>query len=245
MGRIELGSTTIAMNFKEWLVSIGKSEKSAKNYAGAISGVMSSWAAEENLVDQSLLELSTTASFLQVAEGIRKLPIYGDRNTKGKGMYNAALNNYLDYLADITRSVIEDDISELIEDQNLSATEKATLVNIRIGQGQFRKGLVDYWGACAVTGYVDTRLLVASHIKPWSQSANAERLDPFNGLLLLPNLDKAFDLGYISFGASGDIWVSDDLEHMDAFGINNAMQVSLCEEHQGYMAYHREAKFRR
>ena len=36
-------------------------------------------------------------------------------------------------------------------------------------------------------------LLFASHIKPWSDSNNKERLDPYNGFLLTPNLDVCFD----------------------------------------------------
>jgi 5-methylcytosine-specific restriction protein A len=52
-------------------------------------------------------------------------------------------------------------------------------------------------------------LLKASHIKPWRDSDNAERLDIYNGLLLIPNLDSAFDKGYISFDDGGKIIISD------------------------------------
>ena len=51
-------------------------------------------------------------------------------------------------------------------------------------------------------------MLLASHIKPWRDSNHQERLDKFNGLLLLANLDKAFDLGFISFDDSGKVPIS-------------------------------------
>ena len=46
-------------------------------------------------------------------------------------------------------------------------------------------------------------VLIASHIKPWKDSDENERLDIDNGLLLCPNHDKAFDRGYISFDDNG------------------------------------------
>ncbi len=169
------------MNFQSWLTSIGKSPKTAKNYSGAISGGLSSWAAKEGLVSQSLHELTTTDEFHRVAQAIRQLAIYDARNTVGKGMYSAALTNYADYLSDVTQGELEKDISLIVEDTVLTDTEKTTLVNTRVGQGQFRKQLINQWRGCAVTGYRDTRFLVASHIKPWSKANNQERLDPFNG----------------------------------------------------------------
>jgi predicted restriction endonuclease len=67
------------------------------------------------------------------------------------------------------------------------------------------------WGCCAVTEVDDTALLVASHIKPWRDCSNSERLDPYNGFLLLPHLDHLFDKGFISFEDSGEILISSAL----------------------------------
>jgi putative restriction endonuclease len=38
-------------------------------------------------------------------------------------------------------------------------------------------------------------MLRASHIKPWSDCSNRERLDPLNGLLLVAHIDALFDNG--------------------------------------------------
>src|SRR5690606_31477276 len=90
------------------------------------------------------------------------------------------------------------------------ATEIERLQIQRVGQDLFRQGLLELWeGRCAVTGLAIPELLRASHIKPWADCAtDAERLDVHNGLLLNPNLDLAFDRGFITFADSGDIVIS-------------------------------------
>jgi predicted restriction endonuclease len=58
-------------------------------------------------------------------------------------------------------------------------------------------------GACAVSGLNDQRLLIASHILPWSKSTKNQKGDPFNGLLLSVVWDSLFDKGIISFDDEG------------------------------------------
>jgi putative restriction endonuclease len=50
---------------------------------------------------------------------------------------------------------------------------------------------------CCISGINVPRLLVASHIKPWSEFPE-ERLDPRNGLCLSSIHDAAFDAGLIT-----------------------------------------------
>ena len=88
------------------------------------------------------------------------------------------------------------------------------------------------------------QFLIASHIKPWAVSDDIERLDPNNGLLLLANIDKAFDLGYISFNDKGKIMISNFLDDYDVLGISKHMKIELNNKHQGYLAYHREITFK-
>jgi len=66
---------------------------------------------------------------------------------------------------------------------------------------------------CAITRLAVPELLRASHIKPWAAcETDAERLDVYNGLLLAPHLDAAFDQGFISVADSGDVIVSPALD---------------------------------
>ncbi|MGH7460388.1 MAG: HNH endonuclease, partial [Longimicrobiales bacterium] len=74
--------------------------------------------------------------------------------------------------------------------QAISSTEIDAVVKQRVGQDLFREMLFEYWeGKCVVTGLAVPELLRASHAKPWAVSNDAERLDPYNGLLLAVHLD--------------------------------------------------------
>jgi len=159
-------------------------------------------------------------------------------------MYNSALNKYAEYLQEGFDSDIESDIETILADDEVTNTEKASLLKMRIGQGNFRQKLIALWGGCAVTGYKDASMLVASHIKPWRASSNVERLDRYNGLLLLPTLDKAFDSGLISFDPTGCVLISPLLQEPAKLGVSADMKVKLLPEHQEYMKFHRECVFR-
>ena len=123
----------------------------------------------------------------------------------------------------------------------MSEHEKWAIVKQRIGQGAFRKQLMEKWKGCSVTGYEQSEILVASHIKPWSESSDEEKLDTNNGLLLVANLDKAFDQGLITFEDNGNIRISDDLENPEKIDIKQDMKLTqIFKESKKYLEYHRE-----
>lgn len=131
--------------------------------------------------------------------------------------------------------------------QNLQVTERESVVQSRIGQGIFREKLISYWQSCSITDCIDLALLRASHIKPWRISNNQERLDVFNGLLLIPNLDLAFDKGFISFNNNGRIIISNqlDLQTRKILGIVPSMKLKKIDQsHLPYLAFHREKVFK-
>jgi len=132
--------------------------------------------------------------------------------------------------------------------QDLPETEREAIVQSRIGQGRFRTELIKHWRGCAVTDCQARKVLRASHIKPWRNSSNEERLDVYNGLLLIPNLDAAFDNGMISFADDGKIIISDLLTEYDKLklGIHPDMRIAkLDERHLKYLKYHRRNIFKR
>ena len=119
-------------------------------------------------------------------------------------------------------SQVAKEVAESSEPIEIAGTERDTLVQARIGQGTFRTNVIALWGSCAVTGCSMSGVLIASHIVPWAKCAtNEERLDPFNGLLLTPNLDKLFDQFLISFKNDGEILLSKELsaEERTALGV--------------------------
>ena len=128
-------------------------------------------------------------------------------------------------------------------------TEAERLVVQRVGQDVFRESLLDYWeGRCAVVGLAVPELLRASHIKPWADCGNdGERLDVFNGLLLAPHLDAAFDRGFITVADDGRVVVADelDVEGRKLLGLDAPLAVrELTGGHRRYLSWHRQHAFR-
>jgi len=125
-------------------------------------------------------------------------------------------------------------------------TERLTLIKARLGQGDFRQNLLEEWGGCAVTGIEAPELLRASHIKPWRMSSNDERLNRFNGLMLLPQYDHLFDRGYITFENNGRIVPSPAIVTLPPHLLGIAMDARLrrvATDHLPYLEFHREAVF--
>lgn len=111
----------------------------------------------------------------------------------------------------------EEDIAAAKPDlDKLPETTRKAIIDARRGQGKFREELINYWKGCAVTGCDMYKLLRASHIKPWRNSNDNDRLNHYNGILLTANLDLAFDQGLISFDRDGNILIKNDLFNKDA-----------------------------
>ena len=130
--------------------------------------------------------------------------------------------------------------------KELDQKDRETIVKARIGQGLFRNLLVAYWGSGSVTGCRDSRLLIASHIKPWNMCDTKEAIDEYNGLLLTPNLDKLFDIGLITFNDDGGIRISSkvSVEVKNIFGIHEETRLRKVETgHRSYLQFHRDNIF--
>lgn len=232
------------MNFKEWMLQRGLSTSTAEKYAGAVSGPLTEWGLAAGVLEGPLVAMESPATYAKASSKLTALPIFAERNSRGHNMYSSALARFAGYLEEGFAGEVGADIESVLNDPSINPTERLELVKARIGQGKFRQRLLLHWERCAVTGYNELSMLVASHIKPWSASSNAERLDPFNGLLLVPNIDRAFDKGFITFEEAGTLLVSPLLPDASALGITAGSQISLRTEHQAFMAYHRANVFR-
>ena len=139
------------------------------------------------------------------------------------------------------------DINEIKKRHDISERTRKQLIDARRGQGEFRRGLLQRWGGCSVTGCSVNEVLRASHIKPWKHASDQERVDVNNGLLLSATLDALFDRGLVSFGNDGDMIVSSKL-HDDARLILLPDERNLIREpsehQQEYLAWHRREVLR-
>lgn len=126
-------------------------------------------------------------------------------------------------------------------------TERQGLITSRIGQGAYRKSVLFRWEfRCAVTNYPNKEILIASHIVPWKDSDNSERLDVDNGILLSPVFDALFDRHLISFENNGNIILSPTLSNNDIHLIGITGKEAIQKLTKGNMVYlerHRDKLF--
>ena len=133
----------------------------------------------------------------------------------------------------------------IVEDivDSVYATQQRRFVNTRVGQGAYRKRIIHKWEyKCAVTSFTNLDVLIASHIIPWAESNDIQRLDVNNGILLSPTYDALFDRNLISFENNGRIILSEAIEY-DAFnkiGVTGSEKIRKlnCENHH-YLERHR------
>jgi hypothetical protein len=139
-------------------------------------------------------------------------------------------------------SALLDDMKQL--QQVPLSTERDALTRARLGQGLFRQRVAELEPICRVTGLERQEFLVASHIKPWRDCDNRERLSGCNGLLLSPHIDKLFDRHWISFDCSGQlIWQHEAAgEALSCWGISGANRVRpFNREQEDFLESHRQA----
>ena len=238
-------------DFEEWLKNeTNLSDSSQYKYLSAIKGSISKRCIDYGVTKVNLLDVRDPILLENIRECLEGDERYISLNETGKGMYKSSLDYFHRYLEGNSSSINSLSFDGIQEDHPIVTTESISIIKARTGQGKYRKSLENYWGKrCSVTGTPDSNegtLLIASHIKPWSDSNNKERIDQFNGLLLTPNLDKAFDRGYITFDKSGDIIISSQLNSPQGFGITKKLSIQpnkLNQIHFEYLNYHRKKIF--
>lgn len=230
------------------------------------------WAREEGKTQFSTQEIDDKLKNLQGLINLKgEYPVYKDNtdsnlrsmciNSKSAQSYSSKIRNFL-YLvspgifeiynpekhednAKKTESLLNDlaEINQKRERKEIKETVAEVQILARKGQGRFRNDVLAWCPSCPVSGVEDRRLLIASHIKPWSKSSNDERLDGHNGFMFAPHIDALFDNGFISFDEKGKILISPQLDDksQQALNISSNIQLQrLPEKTKKYLQYHRE-----
>ena len=170
-------------------------------------------------------------------------------------------------LHDLLTKNAEDEVSFLQRDKIIierarkisppaGATEKESTVLVRRGQQFFRQTILNAYGVrCCISGIAVPRLLVASHIVPWSESTK-DRLNPRNGLCLSALHDAAFDNGLITFDENCRVILSKQLRKYfpqpaleQNFATYEGQPISkpeqLAEPDANFLKYHRDEIFKK
>lgn len=196
-------------SFTVWLSeNTNLSDSSVIKYVSAVRTV-SNEMLDKHIISKPIQNMSTFELDIAISN-ILSHEDFIAKNTRGNHMYSNALKHYR-YFINATVEEIEPSayIEQIKNDLQIPETEREALVQSRIGQGIFRKALMEkYHGSCIIAQVNHPKLLVASHIKPWAVSSNSERLDVNNGLLLSATYDRLFDAGLITFDKTGKIYLS-------------------------------------
>lgn len=143
----------------------------------------------------------------------------------------------------------EDQQQRIIESSTeVSETTRKALVYARRGQGLFKQRVSEFEKACRITRVNNPAHLIASHIKPWRESDNEERLSAGNGLLLTPSIDHLFDRGFITFADSGEVVISPvaDKISLERMGVNTVAPLfvgNFNTDQKYFLNFHREEIF--
>jgi hypothetical protein len=133
----------------------------------------------------------STKLYVQVPSGVTKFPAGARFVIRAKLTHpkngRPYLKSYHNWGYRVLRSSAEGRVrtTELadIDQIRLTVKNKTTrkaLIDARLGQGQFPADVAECWGnKCAVTTCGVSEMLRASHIEPWSECTNRERLDAF------------------------------------------------------------------
>ena len=235
-------------DFSIWLMKNSLlADSSIDKYARAIKTI-SNEMQDRKVISKSIVSMNMFELDMAI-ENIFENDYFIKKNKTGDNMYSSALKRFRYYYLQTLDS--EEEHQEILSSINLSEnslTERDAIIKSRIGQGQYRKNILNkYNGRCIVTGIDIPKLLIASHIKPWSISANEERIDTDNGLLLSANMDRLFDSGLISFKNNGKIIISSMIGKANEkrLNVDKSIEADLKPTIKllNYLEYHRDVIF--
>lgn len=242
-------STTHSSNpFSDWLSrNIGLPESSIAVYTNAV-GEISKKMLQKSIIRKPLENMSPFELDFAISLIISDTD-FTTKDIQEKQICKNALKQYR-YFLNTTAGDSGDHayMEEIENDGQIPETEKTAIIQSRVGQGAFRKSLIDkYNGRCIITGIDHPDLLVASHIKPWAASSNKERLSVDNGLLLSATYDRLFDRGLITFDRYGKIILSSQIgaENIKRLGLSQGVKFNLQinKSMNEYLSYHRDMLF--
>jgi putative restriction endonuclease len=157
----------------------------------------------------------------------------------------------LDLIYDQIDKELEVNLYQQIHNHHYRVEDKTITQKVRgSAQAIFAKEVKgNYSNRCCITGINTQRLLIASHIIPWSEDED-NRLNPANGLCLSPLFDKAFDLGLITITTNKKVKISNTIQKdkylfeyfsdFDGLKINTRVPIPPKEE---FLQWHNQNTF--
>jgi putative restriction endonuclease len=163
----------------------------------------------------------------------------------------------LEFISELHIYEVNEEQLELSVD-DVRRTERNTLIPIiaeiesnvktkmRLEQQKFRKSIMPQWdNKCALCHIQLPELLKASYSKPWKDSINDERSNPYNGVLLCRNHDALYNKGLIAFDGQGRLHVSSVISEDDylMYGLVPRTKIQIHAENKPYFKWHKKHIF--
>lgn len=139
----------------------------------------------------------------------------------------------------------KEEVNVILKNESSKVSETKKQVR-RLKQNKYRQELLKYMPSCPFTNVADDRILVACHIKPFSEcDTDEERYDCKNGITMTPTYHILFDLGFISFENNGKLIVSPFLSNVTKKRLNlrDGEHFRLQTGSEKYLEYHRNNVF--
>lgn len=182
-----------------------------------------------------LIDRTSSAVALKLANFASLDPELKKRGIKGmsshskldKKIFEEFSQNWTNLLIE-SESLLEDyekkDLTknkEVNTSEPLKGIDKISKVKQRVNQHLFRRMVLsNYNNTCLICNLNHSKLLVASHILPWSKNEK-ERLNPHNGLCLCSIHDKSFDTGLITIDNNLKLIISNELRQINNSSFKN------------------------
>ena len=149
----------------------------------------------------------------------------------------------LQFAIEDIESTTRDTLTPLLVDSESKAKAK-----MRKYEAKFADKLAPLWSnTCAVCDIQLEPMLCSTYAKPWKDSTDDERIDPFNGLLLCCNHSALYKEGYIAFDGTGKIHIAPELSPNDygQYGIHIKVRITRQPEHKPYIKWHKKHIFKK
>ncbi|HSG23967.1 MAG TPA: HNH endonuclease [Azonexus sp.] len=167
------------------------------------------------LVNFASLDPAITSTGRKGLDGASKLDreIWSEFHADWEGLAFECEQLRLQFWPNLTVDRSEE--AQIDDFEDFTGETRRVFTEQRIKQNFFRRAvLASYRGRCCMSGLSEPRLLIASHIVPWSKDKK-NRLNPSNGLCLSAIHDRAFDKGLITLTDDWRIVLSDELRKRD------------------------------
>lgn len=249
-------------------VVVGETQSAPKPDFGSTGD---QWSDEGWLVPVEFQEVAFPVRPKDYIEQLRSYlpPKYSPLQDNGDGLQSVYLATVPEPMAEVLISIIgldyhnilnsllsnsrdsEEDADRVEENlkgrTDIGPTVREQLVRSRRGQGIFKANVRLNEHGCRITGTTELKHLRASHIKPWKDSNDEEKLNGCNGLLLSPHVDHLFDRGFITFEDNGDLIFSPTMSTTvsSEWGLPTTLNVTPFSSAQcEFLAYHRANVFK-